>query len=93
MSDLNQIPNDTIEQNQEEISLINGKMIILSLNHLWSFRLDNLKTILISDENYSEDEDVEEDEIIDTSILTSITNKSSLKVKIILWNLCRSVES
>jgi hypothetical protein len=87
MSDLNQIPKDIIEQNQEEISLINGKMIIPSLNHLWSFRLDNLKRILISDENDLEYEDAEEDEIIDTSILTSITNKSSLKVKIIFLEI------
>ncbi len=87
MSDLNKISKDTIEQKQEEISLINDKMIVSSLNHLWSFRLDNLKRILISDENDLEYEDAEEDEIIDTSILTSITNKSSLKVKIIFLEI------
>jgi len=40
-----------------------------------------------SDENDSKCEDVEEDEIIDTSILTSITNKRSLKVLGYKYNL------
>jgi hypothetical protein len=40
-----------------------------------------------SDENDSKCEDVEEDENIDTSILTSITNKRSLKVLGYKYNL------
>ncbi len=81
MSDLNQISDET--------SLINGKNDYFMTKLSWFYRSDEFKTISISDhkssiladessdENDSEYEDVEEDEVIDTSILTSIT-----KVKI-----------
>ena len=96
MSDSNQITDDTRNKNEQqvEILIINGKTNHFSIKSFSIVLKDksdqkpsafenNLQSKNIENDSEYEDVDNQEqfDEIIDTSVLTSVSNKSPIKVK------------